>query len=253
MTLANGSYYAIGVKMGKLVNLSVLTSVYMAQDGDVLTGSTRYKIRIPAGATVTLNNATITQGGIVCAGKAIIVLVGTNSSRSIDTYAGIEVGGSGTTLAISGTGSLTAKSEVGAGIGSFGTMDGNLTITGGTINATGGTRDPEGGAAGIGSGGRCNMNGTITISGGTVTATGGNSNSENKGGGAGIGSGGFAYMYDYSNIIIASTVAKVTAVMGSGGQHSIGAGGGGLCYGTISIGGTSTGPISDSPYTYPSE
>ena len=84
-------------------------------------------------------------------------------------------------------GNITATSDDwGAGIGSG--SDGNGTdgtayveITGGEINATGGY-------LGAGIGGGCNGSGNVTISGGGITAVGG-SDGDDSGGGAGIGGG----------------------------------------------------------------
>ncbi|WP_421777357.1 hypothetical protein [Gardnerella sp. KA00225] len=101
-----------------------------------------------------------------------IILEGTNSLRSSDSWAGLTWNNSdnSSTLEIKGNGSLTAKCwRHGAGIGSSWNNNGtrNISITGGTVTATGGD-----GAAGIG-GGESGLGENITISGGTVTATGG--------------------------------------------------------------------------------
>ena len=77
-----------------LVNLAALTSNYIARDGDILTGEldvANYpvKISIAAGATVTLDDATIngenndsySWAGITCLGNATIILEGTNSVK----------------------------------------------------------------------------------------------------------------------------------------------------------------------------
>ena len=45
------------------IDLSSLTADYTAQDGDVLTGTTTYKVTVPAGATVTINGVAVTGGG----------------------------------------------------------------------------------------------------------------------------------------------------------------------------------------------
>ncbi|MBR1645705.1 MAG: hypothetical protein IJ685_02890, partial [Selenomonadaceae bacterium] len=150
---------------GKLVivNLNTLNADCTAQDGDVLTGNpVNHKISIADGATVTLRNVNITSNnsaGIICEGSATIILEGDNTLNGSTGCAGIQAGGTGTTLTITGTGKLTVKGgPYGAGIGSGqnGTC-GNITISGGTITATGGKF-----GAGIGSGqkGTC---GNITI------------------------------------------------------------------------------------------
>ena len=74
---------------------------YTANDGDVLTGSTSGTVTIANNAKITLSDVTIT-GGIVCAGTAEITLVGTNSVTGASQKAGIQVGGSNTTLTIKG-------------------------------------------------------------------------------------------------------------------------------------------------------
>ncbi|MBQ8706375.1 MAG: hypothetical protein IJ548_08765 [Paludibacteraceae bacterium] len=118
-------------------------------DGDILTGSIRHTVTIADGANITLNNATI-SGSIVCEGSATITLVGTNSVTGAYNKAGIQVGGSGTTLTIRGDGSLTANGgDWSAGIGtgvikntnndnSTSVQFGNVTIKGGSVTATGG-------------------------------------------------------------------------------------------------------------------
>ena len=156
VTFDNGKYYTINVKMlGIIVRLNELTDDYVAHDGDILTGDLPLNkhVIILDKAQVVLYNVTISAKsapGIICVGDAHIVLKGTNTVMSLPMdHPAIQAGGSGTTLAISGDGSLTATgSASGAGIGTGhnGTC-GNITINGGTVTATGGD-----GAAGIGSG-----------------------------------------------------------------------------------------------------
>lgn len=178
------------------------TTCYTAQDGDVVTGTSplwyssgnkKYHtghLKIAAGATVTLRDATIdgntdTQfsswAGIECLGDATIILEGENIIQGGCGGAGIE-SCSGHTLTIKGSGSLVAKGsngdenydEFGSGISS----QGNVIIMSGNITAVGADH-----CAGIG--GRLyysQYEGDITIIGGTVVATGGS-------GAAGIGSG----------------------------------------------------------------
>ena len=173
-----------GLPGGQTVDLSMLMSDYVAQDGDTLRGTLDdntqpYKISIAEGAKVVLRDAIIHRdqknhmwAGITCEGEATIILVGENSVGGFQSYyPGIQPGPEGTTLTIKGEGKLTVRSGWAAGIGSGdganGTnVCGDITITGGTVTATGG-----GDSAGIGGGvfGTC---GDITISGGTVIATG---------------------------------------------------------------------------------
>ncbi|WP_411676822.1 beta strand repeat-containing protein [Caproicibacter sp.] len=158
--------------------------------------------------------------------EADITLAGSNSldsSVSSDFCAGLSVN-EGSTVRISGTGSLTATGQplYGAGIGgNNGQSCGTVEISGGTVTATGGD-----GGAGIG-GGFSGSGGSITISGGTVKATGGDD-------GAGIGGG---YRGSGGSITISGGSVKAT-----GGDDGAGIGGGkGGDGGTITIsGGTVT-------------
>ena len=199
---------------------------------------------IPAGKTVVLSGVTISGDQIACSGNANIILMGTNSVTAGVGKAAIKIGGSGTTLTITGSGSLTATGgSGGAGIGTdevnSGTLSGgNIVINGGTVTATGGRY-----AAGIGTGRAKDASitcGDITINGGTVIAQGAN-------GGAGIGTG-LSSMSSASNtcgaITIGTGVISVTAKKSSSnpGPNSIGKGRSGSsgtqACGTITIGGT---------------
>ena len=265
--------FAKAVKVDKLevinkpVNLANIQSDYMANDGDILTGTlpqTDVEISIADGATVILDGLTVgtvnfARAGLKCLGDATIILKeGTvNNLTGSNQKAGIYVP-AGHTLTICGTGTLNATGSNGAaGIGagsSNSESGGHIIITGGIITATG-----DENAAGIG-GGRDGNNGDITITGGTIIATGGqyatgigggwkrkNGNITITGGditatggtdapaiGAGVsGSGG--------NITITNTVTKVTAYKGGGNYQSdcdcIGKSYSGSC-GTVTIGGT---------------
>ncbi len=234
------------------VDLSKLTTDYEAQDGEVLTGTlgANVKISIAAGATVTLDGVTINGvkskdfkwAGITCVGDATIILKDgtTNTVMGFKAdYPGIFIA-SDKTLTIkgetAGTGSLNARSNgSGAGIGGgYQIACGNIEIQGGVITATGGSN-----SAGIGSG-RESSCGNITISGGSVTATGGAN-------GAGIGSG---YAGSCGNITITTGVTQVTATKGDYAPNSIGKAEGSSSCGTVTIGGSVTGNITTSPYTY---
>ena len=204
-------------------------------DGDILTGSIRHTVTIPNGASITLNNATIT-GGIVCNGTATITLVGTNSVSGATNKAGIQVGGSGTTLTICGDGSLTVTGgDQSAGIGlsrawnvTEDVVGGNIVVNGGNITANGG-----GGGAGIGAGVTKDPNnsssrkaivGTITIAGGSVTAVGG-SNAD------GIGAGennynatiqiGTVTIYDGTDKVDASSIKDFASVVYMHGETNV--------------------------------
>ena len=209
------------------IDLSQAPSDFTVVDGDVLTGSTSHTVTIANGASITLNDATIT-GGIVCETSAEITLVGTNSVTGASQKAGIQVGGSNTTLTIKGNGSLTANGgSQSAGIGlsrawDVDAMGGDIVIEGGTITATG-----NGMGAGIGTGlsyGNGTDNtatiGNITIKGGTVRAISGTNNSYP---GNGIGKGG-AYnsghavvgtitIYDGIDMVDASSISESIVYM----------------------------------------
>ena len=264
---AGKAYY----KEEHIVDLAGLSSTYTAQDGDILTGTCpeTIKIEIADNATVTLYDAKISvvnSAGITCLGNATILLVGTNTVISrLKGYAGIQCGGSGTTLTIRGTGSLKAIGkggsisdiiEGGAGIGSDASsrLCGDIRIEGGTITAQGGDH-----AAGIGCGslsGRAFSCGSIYISGGTITAQGGDH-------AAGIGCGYSASnglilhgSCTCGNITITNNVASITAQKGKNAIYSIGKGKiGEECTqqcGTITIGGVDYGTdgITTDPFTY---
>lgn len=152
-------------------------------DGDNLTGSIRHTVTIADGANITLNNATI-SGSIVCKGSATITLVGTNSVSGASYTAGIQIGGSGTTLTIRGDGSLTTNGGAqSAGIGLSRAWNPDDNVIGGDIVIEGGNITANGGGqwgAGIGTGviygngsAKTAQIGNITIKGGSVKATGG--------------------------------------------------------------------------------
>ena len=226
------------------IDLSQAPSDFTVVDGDVLTGSTSHTVSIANGASITLNDATIT-GGIVCNGTATITLVGTNSVTGLsrntsdpntNTYnsAGIQIGGEGTTLTIRGNGSLTATGgSQSAGIGvrsalsNYNESDvsgGNIVIEGGNIVA----QTSGYGAAGIGTG--CTLDrisniGTITIKGGTVTATGG-TDANGIGNGDAYGEGGTSSVgtitfYDSIDLIDASSISDFGSVVYMHGETDV--------------------------------
>jgi hypothetical protein len=119
-----------------------------------------------------------------------MILMGANTVTATDNNAAIKIGGPGTTLTITGSGSLTAQGGVeAAGIGTDRIEDdelsfGNIVINGGTVTATGG-KEGAGIGTGLADGEYASASitcGDITINGGTVTAIGGLY-------GAGIGTG----------------------------------------------------------------
>jgi len=137
------------------IDLSDAPSDFTAINNDVLTGSTSHTVTIANNVGITLS------GGIICNGTADITLVGTNSVTGMQYKAGVQIGGSGTTLTIKGAGSLTATGgRGGAGIGTGvvvaneSNTSGNITIESGTVTATGTEFDPHthDGGDGIGTG-----------------------------------------------------------------------------------------------------
>ena len=238
---------------GNPVDLSTLTADYEAQTRDILSGTTSKVVTIAAGATITLNGATI-NNQLICAGDATIILAdgSTNTVTAPSDFsnrdkAAVKIGGTGTTLTINGesdgTGSLTAKAGAfAAAIGTDGAQNeamtgGNIEINGGTITATGGATYGCGIGTGMAYQGNSNTCGTITINGGTITATGG---SWGAGIGMGINNGNSGIKNTCGAITIGTGVTMVTATKGSSAPYSIGKGGsnGFEDMGTITIGGT---------------
>lgn len=171
--IAAGKYYQSSPTM-KTLGTSDSESVYK------ITGDA--SAIIPDDKTVVLSGVNISRGSITCLehGSVTMILLGDNKVTAAASNAAISVGFTGTTLTITGTGTLTAKGgDRGAGIGTNGAdgttlSGGNIVINGGRVNATGGAD-----AAGIGTGIAINNGkntcGTITINGGMVYATGGSS------------------------------------------------------------------------------
>lgn len=224
------------------VDLSKLTADYVAQDGDVLTGtlSGNYRISVANGAVVTLNGVTINGtndeaynwAGITCLGNVVLVLAD-GSQNVVKGFKagnpGIYVPEGGTVVIQGNTGTLDASSnEDACGIGGSNVIScGNIEIQGGVITATGGE-----GCAGIGAGYAYSC-GNIVISGGMVTATGGRR-------AAGIGSGN-SNTGDTQSICGTITISGGT-ISATGGSSGAGIGSGYYSYvGDIIInGGTIT-------------
>ena len=216
LRLESGHVYARKIKMDRTVDLSAITSGFIAQDRDVLTGTGTYPFTIADGAIITLSGVDLTlQEGISCAGSTRIQLAeGTvNNIRSAGT--GILAGPVGSSLGISGEGTLNVTAGATA-IGGTASRDcGHIVIEGGIITAISG----EASGAGIGSGKRHSC-GEIIIRGGTVTAQGG--------AGAGIGTDEFGTC---GNI----TISKGSVIARSDRRGAgIGSGDRGTC-GTITI------------------
>lgn len=160
------------IKLLTLFAALLFLAVSTAKAQTEYTGAISETVTLADGASITLNNATIT-GSIVCNGTAEITLVGTNSvSNTWYSSAGIQIGGSGTTLTIKGNGSLNATGgSAAAGIGLGRTWDANSTggsvvIEGGTVTASGGNGI---GTGTVGNSMTARMDGII-IKGGTVNA-----------------------------------------------------------------------------------
>ena len=123
-------------------------------------------------------------------GDTTIELDGDNELKSGAGHAGLEHNKTDTSGELTiqdkdNNGSLEAAGGFkGAGIGSAGSNDAQVKITGGniTVEITGGDINATGGYLGAGIGGGCNGSGNVTISGGTITAAGSD-------GAAGIGGG----------------------------------------------------------------
>ena len=169
VSLVAGKYYQSSPTMAALGTESSADVYKMTEAGT-----------IPDGKTVVLSGVTISSGSIICSGNANIILMGSNSVTAAANTAAIEIGGSGTTLTITGSGSLTVKggnyaAAIGTGYANNASVaGGNIEINGGTITATGGQSSA---AIGTGyayhNGSSSNTCGTITINGGSVSATGG--------------------------------------------------------------------------------
>jgi len=276
VTFEAGKYYQSTLKMSvtttKDLSTLALNSTYVAQNGDILTGTltldtedyTSPSITIADGATITLKDvninpdgsATGTTAGLTCLGDATIILEGSNTVKGLDMYSPSIQTAEGKTLTIMGTGSLDVCYGSGGGdngedaaIGG----KGNINIQGGTIKAIGGSLSAAIGAS-YNQGRTC---GDITISGGTImaiagggsaaigsifggtcgdiTITGGTiaARGANEAASIGCGSAG-GYDTKCGNITITEGVTSVTALKGGlDSPYSIGLGG-------VTSGGSST-------------
>ena len=167
-------------------DLSTKSGIYVAQNGEVLSGlgGSDLQLQIAAGATVTLHDADVTLpaanaenhwAGITCLGDATLIFEGKDVVDGCADYPAIYVP-ENNTLTIKGEGTLSAQGgQNAAGIGGGKVLNsGNISLEGAIIYAAGGIN-----AAAIGSGqsGSC---GTINISSDVfmVTATIAENNSE---------------------------------------------------------------------------
>ena len=257
---------------GTTVDLSTLTGDYVAQNGDILTGTLGglYKISIADKAIVTLKNAAINGvqdascpfAGITCLGDSTIILEGDNTAVGFQSYyPGIFIPKNKTLTIKEETeapGSLTAHSSTltAPAIGSAGLSEysegGNLIVDSGTLNLSSKSRAACIGGTNGGSFGNITINGG-TINGqtknnaavigsgcpgtcGDITINGGNITAVVEYYGTGIGSGSEGTC---GNITI--TGGTINATVGSNGGAAIGAGyDGGVCGDILISGGTIT-------------
>lgn len=193
-----------------IVELSELTSDYVAQDGDILKGDLKAKVTVSIanGATVTLRDCSLGQEDVHkpalnCLGSANIILEGASYlTGGNGGYPGVYVP-KGSTLTIGGFGGIySTGGKMGAGIGGGNAKNykdcGDIVIKSGRVNAIGQLRSA---GIGTGQGGSC---GDIIIEGGEIYALGGAD-------GAGIGGG---YMGSCKEIVL--TGGKVDV---QGGDH----------------------------------
>ena len=235
--------------MAKSLDLGAVVSDVTLLDGVTAWGTlpARYKVSIAAGATVTLDSATISfasdigskWAGLTCIGDATLVLKGTSTVKSFyQGYPGILVP-TNSTLVIEGDGALNASCSDhsfpnAAGIGGCGSGSGadcgRIVINSGTVTATGHsaagigsanfafegieinggvvTATGRAGGAGIGAGPSNPSCGDIVINGGTVTAT-----AQGESSGAGIGGGRYGFG---ANVTIGAGVTRVVATTTDG-------------------------------------
>ena len=156
------------------------------------------------GSTLTLNNATVTQGAhefedgaaaaIYCETALAIELVGESHVRGSDNESGNAYVSSygiyinNAEIFISGDGSLSAAGgtvEASVNAKSMGVLAHRVTVSAGTVTAKGGAAAVTGGYGYTYSSGIYTYDGVI-IEGGTVTATGGTVNTAKKANSAGI-------------------------------------------------------------------
>ena len=197
INLAAGKYYQSSPAMS-------LVSTDKYENPRLITGnhSVTTLYEIAEGQTVVLSGLREDLFAISNYGNATIILMGSNSCNGYGSYPIINLP-MGSTLTITGTGSLTAKGGKDSPcIGAYksGSTDcpcGNIIISGGILDLTGGIKDKGTGAAAIGTG-----------HGGTC-----------------------------GNITITEGVTRLTATKSGSATHSIGTGTGGSC-GTVAIGGT---------------
>lgn len=235
VTFEAGKYYQSTLKMSaattKGLSTIALERTYVAQNGDILTGTltpgTSWDspcIQIADGATITLKDvninpdgsATGTTAGLTCLGDATIILEGSNTVKGLSQDNPTIQTAEGKTLTIMGTGSLDVSYGSGGGDNGEGAAiggKGNINIQGGTIKAIGGSH-----SAAIGASCYQGTCGDITISGGTITAIA-------SGGSAAIGSmyGGTCGDITITGGTIAARGANEAASIGSGsglGDHT---------------------------------
>ena len=205
------------------ISLDKIEDTYIAANGDTLSSETDVTVVLPSGTEITLSGATI-NGGIICEGDASILLENDNSVTGLNEKAGIQIGPEGSTLHISGDGSLNATGgSQSAGIGlskawGIDVFGGSIVINSGNVTAKGGQY-----GAGIGTGVCYGKDETktasiegISIMGGIVTAIGG-SNAAGIGKGYGYSKGTTAVnaisVFDGIDNIVTSSVSNGVVYM----------------------------------------
>lgn len=274
------SKYGIDLsKYDGIVFLSNLTGTYTTENTNVLIIGDGNTYSCPIVVSESTSNVTLLNvklsisdtNPISCNGDVTITLMGENvlEATNYSNYSAINIA-ENKTLTIDGTGSLTASSYFGAGIGGNRySSSGNIVINGGTINATSdssagigasqsfdntiscGTITINGGTinatsysgAGIGSGygffsidRETNQKQGVPSSCGKITITGGTITAQSTANGAGIGSG---FIYSQCDDI-EITGGNITANGGSYGGAGIGSGFSNSSCGTITISGSNT-------------
>lgn len=212
--------YAATTESGLVTDLGASGTRAISLDNDVTVSAA---VTVNGDATLDLHGFKLTANGITVASGASLTVVNTG-----------------------GVGGILATSAIGqAGI----QVNGELTLTGGTITATGSNNNAgiatggpvvingatvtaTGGAGGAGIGGNVAGNGSnVTISSGTVTANGGQ-NAAGIGGGSGNGSG--------HDITVSGGTVNAYGGQGFASGAGIGGGYGGAAYNLSFTGGTTS-------------
>ena len=206
VTLKDVNIEATGGKAAVSVTGSGNTTIELDGDNELKSG---------AGHAGLEHNKTDTSGELTIQDKD-----NNGSLEAAGGFKGAGIGSAGSNDAqvkiTGGNITATTSDDWGAGIGSGSYGTGTVEITGGEINATGGY-------LGAGIGGGCNGSGNVTISGGTITAAGSD-------GAAGIGGG----YYNGATVTITGDAVIKNA---SSTKYGAGIGGGNGSDGNVTISG----------------